>query len=203
MIEIVDGTSIVVISDEVYDNLTYDNHAHYSVLSFPELRERSVAIFSAGKLFNATGWKVGWAVASSHITQKLRSLHQFIVYCVNPAVQNAVAKGLSQLKMLQQIRQVYAKQRQLMYEQLLQSPFHPIMPQGTYFMLIDYREISHSSDIDFAMELVEEHKVATIPLSPFYSPFEVSYPYLRLCFAKREETIKKGVQRLKSLALAQ
>jgi methionine aminotransferase len=203
LIEIVEGTSIIVIGDEVYNNLIYDGFHHRPLLSFPELRKQSVSIFSGGKLFNATGWKVGWAVASPPLTKRICSLHQFIVFCVNPAVQNAIAKGLSQPVLLKQIRDRHEQLRRIMYEELRHTPFTPILPQGTYFMLIDYSQVSQMPDVQFAMELVKKAKVATIPLSPFYAPFEVSYPYLRLCFSKKESTIKKGIGQLNQFALAQ
>lgn len=196
LIEIVDNTKIIVISDEVYDNLCYTTAGHLSVLSFPELRERAVVIFSAGKLFNATGWKVGWAIAPLHISLKIRELHQFIVFCVNPAIQNVIADFLNNFSILEEIRNIHVELRDYTLNLLKYTPLKAYIPSGTYFILIDYSQVSKMRDYDFAIKLVKEFRVATIPLSPFY-PDNNSYTFLRLCFSKKKETLMAGIENLK------
>lgn len=195
--EIVRDTNIVILSDEVYEQLVYDGQQHYSVLQHPELRQRSFALYSFGKVFHNTGWKIGYCIAPTAFTKAFRQLHQFLSFSVNTPAQYALAQHLNAdippvNKMLQQKRDYFL-------ELMKQTPFIIHQPAlGSYFQVADYSRISSLSDDAFAQWLTKEHGVATIPVSAFYSN-KKDNKLVRFCFAKKEETLAQAVERLKGL----
>jgi methionine transaminase len=195
---LVNNTRIYILSDEVYEQLLYDGMQHYSVLQHPELRERSFALYSFGKAFHNTGWKVGYCIAPPALTRAFRRLHQFLSFSVNTPAQYALAHYLKSShreapsKMLQDKRDYFL---QLMKE----TPFQMLQPSlGSYFQLASFAHLSNRSDLEYAQILTEKYAVATIPISAFYSD-KHDDKILRFCFAKKEETLEKAVERLKSL----
>lgn len=191
--------NLYIIADEVYEHLVYDGKKHISVLQFPELRSRSFAVYSFGKVFHNTGWKIGYCVAPPELTQQFRMVHQFLAFSVNTPAQQALAGYLTDLNNITKASQLLQEKRSLFLELIAETKFRCLQPsQGSYFQLIDYSAISELPDKDFAIRLTKEYKVATIPLSPFYSRPN-KQKLLRVCFAKKDETLKNAIISLKKV----
>lgn len=196
--DIVRGTEIIILSDEVYEQLIYDRQKHYTVLQHPELRERSFALYSFGKVFHNTGWKVGYCIAPPAFTQAFRRIHQFLCFSVNTPAQYALGKYLSQRE-LPDVTMLMQGKRDFFLEHLKQTPFTIYQPAtGSYFQTVSYAAISDMSDTEFAQWLTKEHGVATIPVSAFYSN-KKDDKLIHFCFAKKEETLAAAFSRLKEL----
>ncbi|HTP38330.1 MAG TPA: methionine aminotransferase [Steroidobacteraceae bacterium] len=187
---------IRIVSDEVYEHVVFDGGTHHSVLALPELRERSVAVFSFGKTLHATGLRVGYAVAPPALTAELRKVHQFNTFSVAHALQQAIAHYLQeQPDCGVRLAGFFQQRRDRLRSALAGSGLELPPAAGAYFQLADYSRWSRQDDVAMARELLEEAGVATIPLSPFYReppPLRL----LRLCIAKRETTLDAGAQRL-------
>ena len=206
--EITEGSDIIVLSDEVYEHLIYDEQKHASVLRFPQLAERSIAAFSFGKTFHATGWKMGYVVAPDYLMQEFRKVHQFNVFSVNTPVQHALADFLMDADNYLQLPDFYQQKRDFFLESMKNSRLRPLVCEGTYFQLFDYSDVSDALDTDFCEWLTKEIGVAAIPVSVFYSKNEgnlkqnqgkngvFSEKIIRLCFAKTEETLAAAALRL-------
>lgn len=195
---LVRDTGIFIISDEVYEQLVFDGKQHYSVLQHPELRERSFAIFSFGKVFNNTGWKMGYCIAPPDMTQAFRRIHQFLCFSVNTPSQYALAKYLS-LPSLPDVGRLMQGKRDYFLELLKKTPLTVHAPaSGSYFQTVSYSRITDMADMDFAEWLTKEYGVATIPISAFYSD-KKDDKLIRFCFAKKEETLNKAIERLSKL----
>jgi methionine aminotransferase len=182
---------LFVLSDEVYERIVFDGIRHQSVLSRPGLASRSVAIFSFGKTFHATGWKVGYAVAPEPISREIRKTHQFVTFSVNSPVQAALAGYLAEPSNYLGLGAFYQRKRDRFLSLLEASRFEPVRCSGTYFQLVSYGRISDRPDTEMAEWLTREHKVAAIPLSPFYGD-GTDPKMLRFCFAKKEETLERA-----------
>lgn len=189
------GTDIFLLSDEVYEQLVFDNKIHYSVLQHPELRERSFALYSFGKAFHNTGWKIGYCIAPPALSQAFRRQHQFLSFSVNTPAQYALAQYLNHPHREAANTMLEAK-RNYFLDLMKETPFKMLAPSsGSYFQLASYAHISDLPDIEFARLLTEKNGVATIPISAFYSD-KYDDKILRFCFAKKEETLKAAVDRL-------
>jgi methionine transaminase len=198
--ELVRDRPISILADEVYEHVLYDGRRHASVLAHPELRARSFAVFSFGKTLHATGWRVGYCVAPPAMTRELRKVHQFNTFSIASPLQYAIARYLSRFPdAWVGLPAFFQAKRDLLAGLLEGSGFEPVAAAGTYFQLVDYGALSRSVDTDFADRLIREAKVATIPLSPFY---ETPPPMtlLRLCVAKRDETLEAAAERLRNFA---
>ena len=192
--------SITVLADEVYENVIFDGRHPNSVLAHPELRDRSFAVFSFGKALHATGWRTGYCVAPPALTRELRRVHQFNAFSIAAPLQHAIARYLARRPdAWTGLSAFFQAKRDLLADSLRGSGFEPIRAAGTYFLLVDYGALSRSSDLEFADRLIRESKVATIPLSPFYaSPPPMTL--IRLCIAKKDETLELAAQRLRAFA---
>ena len=192
---------ISILSDEVYENVLYDGRRHASVLAHPELRERSFAVFSFGKTLHATGWRVGYCVAPPALTQELRKVHQFNTFSIANPLQQGIARYLEQFPdAWTGLSAFFEAKRDLLAGLLRGSGLEPLPAAGTYFLLVDYGALSQSNDVEFADRLIREAKIATIPLSPFYAD-PPRMTLLRLCVAKREDTLKMAAERLCAFAV--
>lgn len=187
---------LLVISDEVYERIIFEGKAHESVLKYPSLRERSVAVFSFGKTFHATGWKVGYAVASPKITAEIRKAHQFITFSVNTPVQLALATYLKSPDHYLHLGKFYQQKRDFFLEQIKGTSFKPLPCFGSYFQLLTYTH--PKTDVDMARWMTIEMKLAPIPVSAFYQD-KSDHKLLRFCFAKGEETLTKAGEILRKL----
>jgi methionine transaminase len=191
-------TDVLILSDEVYEHLTYDGLEHESVLRYPSLRERSFVVYSFGKTFHTTGWKMGYCVAPPQWTAEFRKIHQFNVFSVNSPIQHALATFLQTPEEYLGLNAFYQKKRDFLLHSLEKTSFLPLKCQGTYFQLYDYSAISTACDLEFAKRLTTDYGVAVIPVSPFFSSGK-DEKIIRLCFAKTEETLSKAGELLRLL----
>ena len=191
--KIVEGKDIFILSDEVYEHIIFDNKRHESILYYPNLREKSIIVYSFGKTYHNTGWKIGYVLAPEYITKEFRSVHQFEVFSVNTPIQYALAEFMQDPNEYLHVHTFYENKRNLFNNLLKKSRFKIKPASGTYFQLADYSEISNLPDMAFAEELCIQHKVAAIPLSPFYRQGS-NEKILRFCFAKQDETLQKAAE---------
>ena len=196
--EITRNTDILVISDEVYEHITFDGEKHYSLAESEELSKRSFIISSFGKTFHTTGWKTGYCAAPEFLTNELRKMHQFIVFSSNTPIQHAYADYMQDETHYLNLPAFYQKKRDIFYEGIQRSKFKIKPCKGTYFQLLDYSEVSSMKDTDFSEYMTKEVGIAVIPMSPFYSE-ETGEKLIRICFAKRDEVIKKAANKLANL----
>lgn len=195
--QILENTEIILISDEVYDVLTYDDQEFFSAFHHPKLSERCFSIFSFGKMFHLTGWKVGYVLASEELSLAYRRVHQYLSFSVNAPAQYALAKYLEVFDVKENIKTMQNK-RDFFLHQIQDLPFTlNEKAEAGYFQILDFSNISDLSDKDFAIWLTEKAKVATIPVSAFYHD-QKNTGKVRFCFAKKEETILKAVENLKA-----
>ncbi len=195
---LLEGTSTLLLSDEVYEHIVFDGVLPQSVIGIPTLRERSFVIASFGKLLHTTGWKIGYCIAPALLTQEFRKVHQFNVFSVNSPMQFAIAEYLSDLSYVKGLSAFFEQKRNLLKDGLKESRFKILPCEGTYFLNIDYSAISEEKEFEFACLLTEQHKIATIPLSAFYKEV-TNQQVLRVCFAKKDETLWKAVEILKKI----
>jgi len=195
--------NLLVVTDEVYDELVYDNKEFPQIHQLPGMRDRTIVISSTAKTFSFTGWKIGYAFAPEALTRELRAVHQFTVFCSATPLQYAMSKALeADAAYFTNLRSEYSERRDFLYEELSKIGFKIIKPEGTYFLVADYSDLSDLDDLNFARWLTESKKVATIPTSVFYNnPEEIrkTQRHVRFAYCKNIDTLKKGVENLKSL----
>ena len=196
--KIADEHNLIVLSDEVYERIIFDNIKHESVLHYPALAQRSVVMFSFGKTFHATGWKVGYAVAPEYLMREIRKTHQFITFSVNTPVQLALAEYLKSPEHYENLGKFYQQKRDYFLNGIKGSSFEPMVCNGSYFQSLSYSSISSLPDRQMAEELTVKHKVASVPVSAFYND-KTDNKLLRFCFAKSEETLDKAIAILRKL----
>jgi methionine aminotransferase len=190
-----------VISDEVYQHVVFDGRRHASVLAHPELRARSIAVFSFGKTLHATGLRVGFAVAPPALSAELRKVHQFNTFSIASALQQGIADYLAaRPDWGAELAGFFVARRDRLRAELEGAGFTLPPAQGTYFQLLDYGAQSGEGDVAFAGRLLSEAGVASIPLSPFYREPPADLRCLRLCFAKREATLVEAARRIRAWA---
>jgi methionine aminotransferase len=189
-------TNVVLISDEVYEHLIFDGEPHASVIRHPELRERAFVVFSFGKVFHATGWKLGYAFAPKALMTLFRKVHQFNVFSVNMPMQHAMATYLDDPRHYEGLPAFFQAKRDHFAKGLGGSRFALLPCSGSYFQVVDYSAISNDGDVAFAEQLARDHGIASIPLSPFYKDPPADLRLLRFCFAKAEATLDAAIERL-------
>jgi methionine transaminase len=193
--EITVGTGIFIISDEVYEHLIFDDKKHLSILSYPELYARSFVTFSFGKVYNCTGWKIGYCIAPAAFTKEFRKVHQFNSFTVFGPVQHALANFLQNENEYLNLGKTLQQKRDYLKRLMQQTRFEPLPSFGSYFQIYSYKNISEEKEYDMAVRLVKEFAVATIPVSAFYKT-PVENNALRFCFAKKESTLEMAVEKL-------
>ena len=194
----VKGTGIFILSDEVYEHLIFDDKKHESMLRYPDLFERSFVCFSFGKVYHCTGWKMGYCVASPALMKEFRKVHQFNCFTCNSPVQFALAEFLKQKENYLQLGAFLQQKRDLLKNLMQQTKFKALPSYGSYFQLYSYAGITNESEKDFAIRLTKEYGVATIPTSAFYKNGEDN-KVLRFCFSKQESTLEEAANRLMKL----
>lgn len=194
--ELTDGTDILVLSDEVYQHLTFDGRRHESVLRYPDLYARSIVTMSFGKTFHVTGWRVGYAIAPAEITAEIRKVHQFNTFSINRPLQHALADYLSVPDRYLSLPAFFQRKRDLFLEAMTETGFDFLPCAGTYFALANYQRLSEEGDQVFARRLTRERGVAVIPISSFYSD-GTDERIVRFCFAKRDEVLLAAAEQLK------
>jgi len=196
--DVVRGTGIVVLSDEVYEHMVYDGVRHESVMRHPELAERSIVVSSFGKTCHATGWKVAYALAPRELMAEFRKAHQFIVFTVHTPSQVALAAFMQKPGWYAQLLALYQGKRDIFRQALAGSRFELLPCEGTYFQCVKYGAISDEGDRAFVERLAREHGVAAIPVSAFY-PDGRDHGVIRFCFAKSADTLGRALERLVKL----
>ena len=200
--DILINTNVYVCSDEVYEHMVYDGIAHKSVSSHSQLSQRSFVISSFGKTLHVTGWKVGYVVAPHDLTDEFRKTHQFNVFTVNTPMQHGIAKYLKNPSCYLDLPNFYQQKRDYFRQGLEKTKLNLLPTPGTYFQCVDYSQLHipevKLNEINFCKWLTNEIGVAAIPLSAFYQN-SVNHSVIRFCFAKKEETLKKAIDRLKKL----
>jgi methionine transaminase len=189
---------ILVLSDEAYERLIFDGNVHQSVLRYPGLASRSLAVFSFGKTFHATGWKMGYVAAPAYLMQEIRKTHQFIVFSVNTPIQLALAEYMKVPEHYESLGAFYQQKRDFFLDQMKGSSFEALACNGSYFQILSYAGISKKSEVEMAEELTKKFKVASIPVSVFYQD-KSENNILRFCFAKKEETLEKACAILRTI----
>ena len=190
---------ITVLSDEVYEHMVYDGQQHYSVLGHPELRNRSLAVFSFGKTYHATGWKVAYCVAPAQLTNEFRKVHQFVTFTTSSFIQYGLADFMNECpEHALELPAFYQHKRDLFCKLLENSRFRIHPSRGTYFQLADYAAISNKSDMEFVTWMTQEKGVAAIPLSPFYEKAPDTR-MIRFCFCKDVATLEQAAEILCSI----
>lgn len=191
--------NLLVISDEVYEHMIFDGEPHCSVSAFPALAERAIVVSSFGKTFHVTGWKVGSVVAPREIMAEFRKVHQFNVFVTNSVMQVGLSAYMQNAERYLTLPQFYQRKRDFFRQGLAKTPFRLYPCEGTFFQLVDYSAISTQSELDFCKWLTTEVGVAAIPMSAFHQD-PVENKTIRFCFAKKEETLSRALERLATLA---
>ena len=189
------GTEVVILSDEVYEHVTFDGVLHQSMARSPELAARSVIVSSFGKSYHVTGWRVGYCLAPQKLMQEIRKVHQFMMFAADTPMQHAFAEMLADDRSYLGLSAFYQQKRDVLGGALATSRFELLPSAGSFFMLARFRGFSSESDSDFVLRLIRDFKVATIPLSAFYSD-GTDHGVIRLSFAKDEATLREGARRL-------
>lgn len=193
--KLVKGTNIIIISDEVYEHIIFDGLKHESICKYPRLAERSFIIYSFGKTYHATGWKMGYCFAPENLMAEFRKVHQFIVFTSNTPFQHALAEYIKECNDYNELGDFFQKKRDFFLKQLKGSRFKFVPASGSYFQLLDYSAISNEKDTDYAIRLTKENGVASIPTSVFYHK-PVDNKLLRFCFAKTDDMLKRAAEKL-------
>jgi methionine aminotransferase len=186
-------TDIVIVSDEVYEHIVFDEHKHQSVALFPKLAERSFIVSSFGKTFHTTGWKVGYCLAPQELMDEFRKVHQFLIFSVSTPMQYAIAEYLKEKSNYLQLGAFYQTKRDYFNQLIRNSRFSCYPSAGTYFQLLGYERISEEKDTEYAVRLVKESGLACIPVSVFYHE-GADFKMLRFCFAKQDDTLEKAAE---------
>lgn len=195
---LISNTDIIVMSDEVYEHILFDHYNHISLATHDSLSKRSLIISSFGKSYTITGWKLGYCVGPEKLTREFRKAHQNIVFAANRPMQMALADFMKEEGHYQHLQKLYQQKRDFFISAMEKSRFKIIPSQGTFYQLADFTNISDLSDYNFAVELIKQHKIASIPLSAFYNNKQ-DHKILRFCFAKSDETLKKATDILCSI----
>jgi methionine aminotransferase len=192
---LVQGTSIFILSDEVYEHLIYDNIPHQSILRYPDLLERSFVTFSFGKLYHCTGWKLGYCISAPGLMQEFRKVHQYNCFSCHTPSQVALAGFLKEKESYLQLSAFMQAKRDYFAGLMSHTRFSAMPSHGSYFQCYQYHRISEEGDADFAVRLTKEFGVATVPVSAFYQSGR-DHKVVRFCFAKKEETLERAVEKL-------
>ena len=187
--EIIISNNLYLISDEVYEHLIYDQLKHKTVLKYPELYKRSFVIYSFGKTYHCTGWKLGYCVAPENLSKEFRKVHQFNVFSCDTPKQIGIASYMRNKDAYLTLGNFYQAKRDYLRTLLKDTPLQPIPSSGSYFESYSYASLSNESDQVFAQKLVSEYGVATIPMSAFYHD-GTDHKVIRLCFAKENKTLE-------------
>jgi methionine aminotransferase len=191
----VEGTSILILSDEVYEHLIFDGISHQSILRYPDLFARSFVCFSFGKVYNCTGWKLGYCIAPATLMKEFRKIHQFNAFSCFTPTQVALASFLQNRDAYLTLSGLMQQKRDFFIDQMKDTRFTLLPSYGSYFICAKYDQISEEGDMDFAVRLTKEAGVTTIPVSAFYADGKDD-KVLRFCFSKKKETIEQAVERL-------
>ncbi|NCX95610.1 MAG: aminotransferase class I/II-fold pyridoxal phosphate-dependent enzyme, partial [Chitinophagia bacterium] len=197
--ELIKDTDVVIIADEVYEQLVYTGYTHHSFLAYEALRARTFAIYSFGKVYNNTGWKVGYCIAPPAFTSAFRKIHQYLAFTTNSVAQYALAVYLANHTPAIPLVATMQTARDYFYNAMQATPFKLLpIAAGSYFQLACYEGLSNLGDFEFASLLTSKIGVATIPVSAFYAD-KTDNKLLRFCFAKSKATLLKATELLQNI----
>lgn len=194
---IVNNSNILLLADEVYEHILFDGLKHHSITSRPALAERCMALYSFGKTFHMTGWKLGYICAPENLMTEFRKVHQYNVFSVHRPQQVALANYLEDASRWD-VGALYQAKRDRFLELVAPSRFSPLPSHGSYFVLMDYSAITDEPDVDFAKRMTTDLGVASIPVSVFYN-VPTDHKVLRFCFAKNDDTLEKAAKILNAI----
>ena len=192
---IVRNTEILILSDEVYEHIIFDGHEHQSICRHPELAERSFAVYSFGKVYHATGWKVGYCLAPAYLMQEFRKIYQMTTFTVNHPVQWGLSQYLKKRDHYLELPKFYQKKRDFFLDRIKASRFDFVPAKGSYFQCLTYKRICNDPEMEAAKRFARDAKVASIPVSAFYSD-GTDNGILRFCFAKTEDVLEQAAEAL-------
>jgi methionine aminotransferase len=193
--EITEGTDIVILSDEVYEHIIFDHKEHESILKYPDLFARSFVVFSFGKVYQCTGWKMGYCVAPEWLMKEFLKIHQYNCFCCNTPIQIALSSFIYNRNEYLRLGNFFQEKRDYFFNLMSATEFEPIPSYGSYFQLYNFSKISDANEFEFAKKLTEKAGVTAIPVSAFYQN-GIQNNVLRFCFAKEQSTLTEAVQRL-------
>jgi methionine transaminase len=193
--QLVQNTNIIIVSDEVYEHIVFDNVKHQSILRYPDLVQRSFVCFSFGKVYHCTGWKLGYCVAPAAFTSEFRKVHQFNCFSCHTPSQVALASFLRNKDSYLSLASFLQKKRDYFLQLMKDTRFTMLDSKGSYFICAQYDRISDEADKDFAIRITKEFGVAVIPVSAFYQN-ATDNKVVRFCFGKKEETLALAAERL-------
>ena len=191
--KLVQNTEIVILSDEVYEHIIFDELEHQSVARFPKLAERSIIVSSFGKTYHTTGWKMGYVLAPKNLTAEFRKVHQFMAFSTNTPIQYALSDFMDDKSAYLNLSKFYQEKRDYFRKLVKGSRFKILNCEGSYFQQLNYSKITQEKDTDFAVRLTKEFKIAAIPTSAFYHKQNDNH-VLRFCFAKSNETLERAAE---------
>lgn len=197
--EIVKDSNIIIVSDEVYEHLIFDNIPHQSILRYPDLLERSFVCFSFGKTYNCTGWKLGYCITSPELMVEFRKVHQFNCFSCHTPSQVALASFLKNKEDYLSLSGIMQQKRDYFLKLMKETKFSMLQSHGSYFVCAQYDRISDEGDKDFAIRITKEYGIATIPVSVFYKA-GTDNKVIRFCFSKKNETLEMAVERLAKIS---
>lgn len=192
---LVRDTEIIILSDEVYEHLIFDDIRHQSILRYPDLLERSFVCFSFGKVYHCTGWKLGYCISTAALMKEFRKVHQFNCFCCHTPSQVALSVFLNNKESYLSLGAFMQEKRDYFQQLMMQTKFTALPSYGSYFQLYRYDAISNENDKDFAIRITRDYGVAAIPVSAFYQS-GTDNKVVRFCFAKKKETLETAVERL-------
>ena len=195
LVELVKGTDILLLSDEVYEHIIFDGERHESVILYPELRERSFVISSFGKTFHTTGWRMGYCLAPENMSAEFRKVHQYITFSAPTPMQYAISDYLDERQHYLSLPDFYEQKRDRFMELMKGSRFKGTASKGSFFQLLSYKDITDENDVDLAARLTKEIGVASIPISVFFKNRRDD-KIVRFCFAKKNETLEQAAEKL-------
>jgi methionine aminotransferase len=195
---IVTDTNIIILSDEVYEHLIFDGIEHQSMLRYPDLLERSFICFSFGKTYHCTGWKLGYCISSPALMKEFRKVYQFNAFCCDTPKQVGIAEFIQDKNAYLSLSGFIQKKRDYFRELMKATPFKCIPSHGSYFECYSYADFSNETDMDLAVRLTKDYGITAVPVSAFYKNGEDN-KVLRFCFAKKETTLERAVEKLSLL----
>ena len=195
---VVTDTNIIILSDEVYEHLIFDGIEHQSMLRYPDLLERSFVCFSFGKTYHCTGWKLGYCISSPELMKEFRKVYQFNAFCCDTPKQVGIAEFIQDRNAYLSLSGFIQKKRDYFRELMKATPFTCIPSHGSYFECYSYADFSNETDMDLAVRLTKDYGITAVPVSAFYKSGEDN-KVLRFCFAKKETTLERAVEKLSLL----
>lgn len=196
--QLLEGTDVILLSDEVYEHIVFDDAKHYSASAFPELSKRAIVCASFGKTFHNTGWKMGYCVAPEALMKEIWKVMEVNVFCVHHPTQRAFSEYLRSPDHYLELGKFYQKKRDKFLDLIKDTAFKFEPAKGTYFQLLDYSEITNEPDVEFSRRLIKEYGIASIPVSAFNKD-NLDHRQLRFCFAKTDDTLEKAAEILKKV----